>query len=92
MRRDLIGHLMSLDLAYFERTKSGEIIQKLVTQTQLIGVFVGFSVANAARDAVTVFVVSGYLIWKNPILFGSAVVVLPFIIVVMRRNRRLATI
>ncbi|WP_338550042.1 ABC transporter ATP-binding protein [Roseovarius phycicola] len=83
MRRDLIGHLMSLDLAYFERTKSGEIIQKLVTQTQQIGVFVGLGVANAIRDAVTVIVVSGYLIWKNPILFASAVVVLPFIIVVM---------
>ncbi len=83
MRSDLIGHLMSLDLAYFERTKSGEIIQKLVTQTQQIGVFVGLGVANAIRDAVTVIVVSGYLIWKNPILFASAVVVLPFIIVVM---------
>ncbi len=83
MRRDLIGHLMSLDLAYFERTKSGEIIQKLVTQTQQIGVFVGFGVANAIRDAVTVIVVSGYLIWKNPILFASAVIVLPFIIMVM---------
>ncbi|MGK7752961.1 MULTISPECIES: ABC transporter ATP-binding protein [unclassified Roseovarius] len=83
MRRDLIGHLMSLDLAYFERTKSGEIIQKLVTQTQAIGVFVGLGVAGALRDAVTVVVVSGYLIWKNPILFVSAIVVLPFIIMVM---------
>ena len=83
IRRDLIGHLMSLDLAYFERTKSGEIIQKLVTQTQNLGLFVGFGVANAARDAVTVIVVSGYLIWKNPILFTAALIVLPFIIMVM---------
>ena len=83
MRRDLIGHLMSLDLAYFERTKSGEIIQKMVTQTQQIGVFVGLGAAGALRDAVTVVVVSGYLIWKNPILFASAIVVLPFIIWVM---------
>ncbi|MCR9146131.1 MAG: ABC transporter ATP-binding protein/permease [Rhodobacteraceae bacterium] len=83
MRRDLVSHLMSLDLAYFERTKSGEIIQRLVTQTQAIGVFVGLAVAGAVRDAVTVVVVSGYLIWKNPILFTAAIVVLPFIIVVM---------
>lgn len=83
MRRDLVSHMMSLDLAYFERTKSGEIIQRLVTQTQAIGVFVGLAVAGAVRDAVTVLVVSGYLIWKNPILFTAAIVVLPFIIVVM---------
>ena len=83
MRRDLIHHLMALDLAYFERTKSGEIIQRLVTQTQLLGVFVGQATANALRDAVTVIIVSGYLIYKNPILFTSAVVVMPFIIWIM---------
>ncbi len=83
MRRDLIAHMMALDLAYFERTKSGEIIQRLVTQTQSLGVFVGQATANAVRDAVTVIIVSGYLIWKNPILFATAVVVLPFIIWIM---------
>ncbi|MFK7940043.1 MAG: ABC transporter ATP-binding protein [Roseovarius sp.] len=83
MRRDLIHHLMALDLAYFERTKSGEIILKVVTQTMFLGVFVALSVANAFRDAITVIVVSGYLIWKNPVLFLSAVVVLPFIIWIM---------
>lgn len=83
MRRDLIAHLMSLDLAYFERTKSGEIIHRLVAQTQQLGAFFGLATAGAVRDAVTVAIVSGYLIWKNPVLFTAAVVVLPFIIWVM---------
>lgn len=80
MRRDLIDHMMRLDLAYFERTKSGAIIQRLVGQTQALGVFIGQATANAVRDAVTVVIVSGYLIYKNPILFSTALVVLPFII------------
>ncbi len=83
MRADLIAHLMALDLAYFERTKSGEILQKVVTQTQALGLFVSLSVSNAVRDAITVVIVAGYLIWKNPLLFLSAVVVLPFIIWMM---------
>ncbi|WP_297773941.1 ABC transporter ATP-binding protein [uncultured Roseovarius sp.] len=83
MRRDLISHMMELDLAYFERTKSGEIIQRIVTQTQGLGHFIGLGTANAVRDAVTVVIVSGYLIWKNPVLFTAAVLVLPFIIWVM---------
>ena len=83
MRSDMIDHLMALDLAYFERTRSGQILQRLVGQTQSIGGFVGVQLANAVRDAVTILIVSGYLIWKNPILFGTAVVVLPFIIWVM---------
>lgn len=83
MRRDLISHLVSLDLAFFERAKSGVIIQRLVTQTQQIGHFVGLSTAGAVRDVVTVVIVSGYLIWKSAILFAAAIVVLPFIIWVM---------
>ena len=83
LRRDLVSHLMSLDLAFFERTKSGEIIQRLVSQPQSIGVFAGVAVTGALQNAVTVLVVSGYLIWKNPFLFSTAVVVLPFIIFVM---------
>lgn len=83
MRRDLIQHMMALDLAYFERTKSGEIIQRIVTQTQGLGHFIGLGTANAVRDAVTVVIVSGYLIWKNPVLFTAAILVLPFIIWVM---------
>jgi ATP-binding cassette subfamily B protein/subfamily B ATP-binding cassette protein MsbA len=83
MRRDLIAHLMTLDLAYFERIKSAEITQKLVTQTQQIGVFIGTSLTNAVRDAVTVMFVAGYLIYKNPALFLTALMILPFIIRMM---------
>lgn len=83
MRSDLIKHLMILDLAYFERTKSGEIIHKLGGQSQKLGFFVGISTANAVRDLVTVVIVSGYLIYKNWILFSSALLVLPFIMWIM---------
>lgn len=83
MRRDMIAHLMTLDLAYFERTKSGQILQQIVGQPQQLGMFVGLATANALRDVVTVIIVSGYLIWKNPVLFATALVVLPFIIWIM---------
>ena len=83
IRRDLTTHMMGLDLAYFERTKSGEIIQRLVSQTQALGHFIGLATANAVRDVVTLVIISGYLIWKNPLLFTAAIVVLPFIIWVM---------
>ena len=52
MRRDMLTHLMKLDLAYFERTKSGEIIQRIVSQTQTLGMFVGLGVARHVRAVV----------------------------------------
>lgn len=84
MRRDLIDHLMTLDLAFFERTNSGEIILRLVNQAQDLSQFVGQATVNAVRDAATVIIISGYLIYKSPLLFTTAVVVLPFIIWMMQ--------
>ncbi len=83
VRRDMIEHMMKLDLAYFERTKSGKILQQVVGQPNTLGMFVGGGMANAIRDVVTVVIVSGYLIYKNPILFSTALLVLPFIIWLM---------
>jgi len=84
MRRDLINHLMLLDLAFFERTKSGDVILKMVNQAQDLSQFIGQTTVNAIRDAVTVIIISGYLTWKNPLLFGLVIIILPTITLVVR--------
>jgi len=84
MRQDLIRHYLRLDLAFFERTKSGDIILRLVNQVDGLSTFVGQGTVGAARDFVTVLVVSGYLIYKSPILFSAAIIVIPVLILVMR--------
>ena len=85
MRRDLIDHMMTLDLAFFERTKSGDIILRLVNQAQDLSGFIGQTTVNAVRDTVTIIAVSGYLIWKNPLLFMLVIIVMPTITIVVRR-------
>lgn len=84
LRSQLINHLLILDLAYFERTKVGEIILRLLNQADGLSGFVGQSTIGAVRDAVTVIIVAGYLIYKSPILFVSALVVIPLIILMMQ--------
>ena len=84
MRQDLIDHMMILDLAYFEKTSSGDIILRLVNQAHDLSDFVGQTTVSAVRDVATVVIVSGYLIWKSPLLFLSAVVVMPFVPLTVR--------
>lgn len=84
LRQDLIDHLLVLDLAYFERTKTGELILRLVNQADNLAQFVGQATVNAVRDAVTIVIVSGYLIYKSPILFTAAAIVIPSIILMMQ--------
>jgi ABC-type multidrug transport system fused ATPase/permease subunit len=83
MRDDMISHLMMLDLSYFERTKSGEIILRLVNQAQDLSQFVGQATVNAVRDLATVVIVSLYLIYLSPTLFLAAVLIIPSILFMM---------
>lgn len=84
MRQDMIRHLLRLDLAFFENTKSGDIILRLVSQVDGLSNFVGQGTVAALRDLATVVVVSGYLIYKSPILFSAAIIVIPALILLMR--------
>lgn len=84
MRRDLINHMMTLDLAYFDHARSGDIILKLVNQAQDLSQFIGQTTVGALRDAVTIVIVSGYLFWKSPILFVLVAVILPTVVPIAR--------
>lgn len=84
LRHDLIAHMMTLDLAYFERTPPGRIILRLVNQVKNLSQFVGQQMVNAVRDFITIMIVSGYLIYKSPQLFLIAVVVVPAIVFLMQ--------
>ena len=85
MRGDIVEHLVRLDLAWFEARTPGEVIQRLVNQTQALASFVGQGAIKALRDAATIVILSAYLMWKQPILFTAALVVLPVIVMVMQR-------
>ena len=84
MRKDVITHLLTLDLAYFERITSGQIILKLVTQINGLSDFFGHTTIHATRNFVTVLSVSAYLTYKSPLLFGAAVIVIPVIVIMMQ--------
>ena len=50
MRRDMIDHLMTFDLAHFEMTPPGDYILKLVQQAQTLSQFVGQATISAVRS------------------------------------------
>ncbi|MEM6307802.1 MAG: ABC transporter transmembrane domain-containing protein, partial [Pseudomonadota bacterium] len=85
LRQDLIAHVMTLDLAFFERTTPGEFILRLVHQTDGLAAFVGQATVRAVRDVATIVIVSGYLFYKQPLLFSIAALVIPILIFAMQR-------
>ena len=93
LRHDLTQHILRLPQSYFDKTSSGDLILRLVNQVQELSTFVGQTTVKAMRDTATVVIVSGYLVYKNILLFSIALVVIPLIaflmIAVVRRVRKM---
>lgn len=50
LRQRVFDHLLTLDVSFFERTRPGELVSRITTDTTLIQVLIGSSAAVAVRN------------------------------------------
>jgi ATP-binding cassette subfamily B protein len=82
VRKSVFNHVLSLEPAFFETTRTGEVITRLTTDTSLLQVVIGSTVAVAVRNAL--LIVGGLVMLglTSPklavlVLLGVPVVVMP---------------
>jgi ATP-binding cassette subfamily B protein len=94
LRRDLYAHLLTLDQAFYERTRVGELTSRLGTDTELVQTVVSSSMSVALRSVVTAIGGALMLVQTSPRLAGYAALVIPVVILPIalagRRQQRLA--
>ncbi len=94
LRRRLYDHLLTLDQAFFERTRIGEITSRLSADSELVQTVVGSSLSVAVRSVATFIGASVALVWTSPRLAMYAALVIPLVILPMviggRRLQRLS--
>jgi len=94
MRRAVYNHVLTLSPAFFEVTRTGEVISRLTTDTTLIQAVVGGSASMALRN--TLMLIGGVvmMVVTSPKLTGFVVLVVPLVVVPVlllgRRVRRLS--
>ena len=84
LRGHLTEKVMHLRQEYFDRNSSSELILRMVNQVDGLSQFVGQTSVNAVRDSFTIIIVSCYLIYKSPLLFLAALIVLPAIFLILK--------
>ena len=77
LRSRVYSHLMWLDQAFYERTRSGELLSRLSADTELLRSVVGSSVSVALRSVVTFLGSAAALVWTSPRLAGMAAIGIP---------------
>ena len=94
IRSAVYEHVITMDLTFFEVTKSGEVLSRLTTDTTLVQSVVGAGVSIALRSA---FILAGSLVMLfvtssrlGILLFGLLPVVVLPILIYGRKVRRLS--
>ncbi len=83
VRRALYDHLLRLDQRFFESTRTGEVLSRLTTDTELVQVVVGSSASVAVRSFVQLIGASALLLYTSPKLAGYAALVIPLAVLPM---------
>ncbi len=81
LRRKVFGHLLRLDIAYFETTRAGDLVSRLTTDTTLLQQVIGSSASVALRNFLLFSGGVVMLVITSPRLTGLVAVVIPLVLV-----------
>ena len=81
LRQSLYGHVIRLDVGFFERSRVGELISRLGTDTEVVQALIGSGISVALRSAVMLLGASAMMVWTSPRLAGLTALVIPAVMV-----------
>jgi ATP-binding cassette subfamily B protein len=94
LRQAAFQRIIALSPAYFETTKTGEVLSRLTTDTELLQTVIGSSLSLAVRNTLTLAGALIMLVLTSPKLTAMVLVVVPLVVVPIvlfgRRVRRLS--
>ena len=80
LRRRLYDHLLTLDQAFYESTRTGELVSRLAADTELVQTVVGSTLSIALRSVITLIGGAAAMVWTSPRLAGFTVLVIPAVV------------
>jgi len=80
LRRDVFAHLMSLSPAFFDSSRTGELISRLTADTTQIKSAVGASVSIALRNFMLFVGATAMMVITSPRLSGLVLLAIPVIV------------
>ena len=81
LRGAAFQHVITLSPAYFETTKTGEVLSRLTTDTELLQTVIGSSLSLAVRNTLTLGGALVMLVLTSPKLTAMVLVVVPLVVV-----------
>jgi ATP-binding cassette subfamily B protein len=90
LRNRLYGHLQALELAFFDRQQTGQLMSRATVDLQAVRFFLGYGLVFILQSALTIVLAGAAMIALDPQLGVIALVPVPFVVVIAQRYGRQA--
>ncbi|MGL4239949.1 MAG: ABC transporter transmembrane domain-containing protein, partial [Beijerinckiaceae bacterium] len=80
VRRAVFDHLTKLDAAFYDRSRSGELVSRLSADTTQLKSAFGASASIALRNVVLFIGATTMMVWTSPKLSGLVLIAIPLIV------------
>ncbi|MFA6616009.1 MAG: ABC transporter transmembrane domain-containing protein, partial [Hydrogenophaga sp.] len=80
VRSAVYGHVLRQSPAFFETTRTGEVLSRLTTDTTLVQTVVGSSLSMGLRNAITGLGALAMLVWAHPMVMVQVLLVIVLVV------------
>jgi ATP-binding cassette subfamily B protein len=90
LRKRLYNHLQSLELGFFDRQQTGQLMSRATVDLQAVRFFLGYGLVFIMQSALTLVLAGIAMIAINPKLGLISIAPIPFVVVISQRYGRRA--
>jgi ABC-type multidrug transport system fused ATPase/permease subunit len=88
LRNGMYRHLQSLELAFFDRQQTGQLMSRATVDLQLVRFFLGYGLVFILQSALTILLAAGAMIAVQPGLAAISLIPVPIVVGIAARYGR----
>ena len=88
LRERLYAHLQSLELGFFDRQQTGQLMSRATVDLQAVRFFLGYGLIFIAQSALTIVFAAAAMLYLEPGLAAVALIPVPFVVMIAARFGR----
>jgi ABC-type multidrug transport system fused ATPase/permease subunit len=90
LRQRLYSHLLSLELGFFDRQQTGQLMSRATVDLQAVRFFLGYGLVLIMQSALTIVLAAVAMFLVDPLLAAISLVPVPFVVLIAARYGRRA--
>jgi ATP-binding cassette subfamily B protein len=85
LRRRMYGHLQSLELGFFDRQQTGQLMSRATVDLQSVRFFLGYGLIFMLQSALTIVLAAVAMFFVDPGLAAISLLPVPFVVLIAQR-------